>query len=748
MFGAFLNFLTTLQAFKTKKVEQVKKKVEKKKKEDSLAKRLDIFKTKKAVELDEEVQDNKKKLAKEKAKLMILSLVTAIVSFFETLLIWVISLVGVLGFFIILMAVVIIIIVMSLINAFDIDLSDEEKNMTDIPDGMYSAELNWTEDELAIYGNLLTDAEKNYFRLIMLAKETVTSYPVIELTGDVNMDTRFLVGITSTETNMMFFSDENDNRDILKYPSNKKENDLSYGMYGIGASKTLDGYVGKDTGDAIRSKYTPVETPLTEARYAPWGVAMSAMHSSGDIVGQIKKDKVYALMDKVMAEYGIEANKERLKNISIWYLSQAEYHGADTSEYEAYLGFLYAFWAASSDNDVERDINNWSLTGVGYSESSYRHCFTGSKGAQDIEKNGDFTNITYGSNSTRIKLNGVELEKPLWGYLHDKYYTNTPAFQKAETLMLEFASLVTNADSSGRGLRVLNFHYGLNSYLQANRLMSDISAKLPLSQLGNASMGDNYTIKEETGKNTLLNLLATAMKPVGRTMYSWGGGRVNGSVPPIGFQPEWETFYNTQKERGVQYYFREWTTYGKRASGDNVPTGSPTKSTQINGLDCSGFVGWVIANNRNDGKAYIMKSTSQASTLKNWGLGTYKTRSNVTDYRPGDVMSTSGHVYMVIGPSEKGGVVLVHASPNGVKLGGFGGGEKTAAEYMEKYWSDVSDRKKAFNFGTYHNKYAGDYDQFRWNIVESGLDGGIHDKEGIMNMTAEEILKILFKEGN
>lgn len=484
MFGGLMKLLEILQSRKTKNTSKSVKKAEKSKNHESLTQKLNILQSKAALDKDKAIQNGKKNILKEKSKLLVLKILTLVVSFLESILIGIVSLIGVMGFFIILVAVVVIIIVMSLLTS--LDNIDKPDNMTDIPQDLnsgYKTELNWDAAELAMYGNLLTDVEKNYFRLIMLAKQTVTDYPELSFTGDSKLDMKFLVGISSSETGMKFFASSNDNRDILKYPSDIQENNLSYGMYGISASKKLTDYISEETATKIKSIYTPVIETKTDARYSPWGVVMSGSHSQMDMKTSIKTTDTYAIMDKVMLEYGISANKEQLKNISIWYLSNAKYHGASGDEFEAYLGFLYAMWAASSDDDSKRSLDNWSLIGDGiYGEYSYRHCFVGDKGAQEIEKYNSFSDITYStSHSTRIALNGAVLSKPLWGYLHDKYYSSNIAFQKAEHLMIEFANMVDNSDGSGKGLRVLNFHYGINSYLQGNRLVKAISSRLPLS---------------------------------------------------------------------------------------------------------------------------------------------------------------------------------------------------------------------------------------------------------------------------
>ena len=48
-------------------------------------------------------------------------------------------------------------------------------------------------------------------------------------------------------------------------------------------------------------------------------------------------------------------------------------------------------------------------------------------------------------------------------------------------------------------------------------------------------------------KSTILHLLETAIEPVGRTMYIWGGGHAGKEQTMIGVSPQWEKFFNKQK---------------------------------------------------------------------------------------------------------------------------------------------------------------------------------------------------------
>lgn len=243
---------------------------------------------------------------------------------------------------------------------------------------------------------------------------------------------------------------------------------------------------------------------------------------------------------------------------------------------------------------------------------------------------------------------------------------------------------------------------------------------------------------KKKGKSTLKKFLKTAMEPVGRTMYVWGGGwneEDNGAgtdARTIGVSPEWERFFNKQ-DSGYDY--------------------NQTRYQIRNGLDCSGYVGWCIYNimNTTNGKeGYVMKAEDMASNYASRGWGQYVSRFSVKDYQPGDIMSSScsdcGHVWIVVGACQDGSVVLVHSSPQGVQINGT----------VDRYGNTSSE---AVNLATYYMKnyfpkwyqkypncmrgesYLSHYAQMRWDVSGNTV---MTDPEGYRNKTAAQILQDLF----
>lgn len=237
-------------------------------------------------------------------------------------------------------------------------------------------------------------------------------------------------------------------------------------------------------------------------------------------------------------------------------------------------------------------------------------------------------------------------------------------------------------------------------------------------------------------RSTLKNLLQTALQPVGKTLYVWGGGwnkadtGAGKSAVSMGISPKWEAFFRKQDSS----YDYQKTRY------------------QIeDGLDCSGYIGWCIyniLNTENGREGYVMNAGKMAENFAGRGWGTFKEHSKIMDYRAGDIMSSVGHVYMVVGQCNDGSVVLLHASPPGVQLCGTPSGRgncnskavSLARKYMKRYYPEYY---KKYKNCSRDSSYLKDYDQMRWDISGKAI---MEDPEGYAEKTAEKILKDLFSK--
>ena len=273
------------------------------------------------------------------------------------------------------------------------------------------------------------------------------------------------------------------------------------------------------------------------------------------------------------------------------------------------------------------------------------------------------------------------------------------------------------------------------------------------------------------GERTLKNYLQTAMNPVGTALYVYGGSwdwqDVNSSnqALTIGLPQSWIDFFQQQD-----------ANYTYKNSADPAHSYYPHNSWNqyyYAGLDCSGYVGWVVynvmhtqnsVNTDNDG--YVMSSTKMAKTFADKGWGTW-TR-DIKSFKPGDIFSMSGHVWTVLGVCDDGSIVFLHSTPSDSKAGQGGGGVQLSAlnpnsdddknceayklvtKYMTKYYPEWSERYDAVlrSYDSYATPASGsEYSKtwsgnFSWNLDGTGLT----DPDGYADMSAAEILADLFGE--
>lgn len=213
----------------------------------------------------------------------------------------------------------------------------------------------------------------------------------------------------------------------------------------------------------------------------------------------------------------------------------------------------------------------------------------------------------------------------------------------------------------------------------------------------------------------LSDLIDTALEPLGNTMYVWGGGwneeDTGAGIEAItmGTSPRWAQFAAMQD---ATYDFTK------------------TKHQIHDGLDCSGYIGWMLYNIFPNGDTgYVMNSGDMAITLSSYGWGSYSPVQYVTDWRTGDIMSMQRHVWMVLTECDDGSVLLIHSSPPGVRICG------TAPPGISKECLDEPNRPHSSaeqlatqimseNYPDWYSRYPGcsvSYDyltsssQFRWS---------------------------------
>lgn len=227
--------------------------------------------------------------------------------------------------------------------------------------------------------------------------------------------------------------------------------------------------------------------------------------------------------------------------------------------------------------------------------------------------------------------------------------------------------------------------------------------------------------------STIETFLQTALQPVGSTMYIWGGGwddedsAAGATSTQIGLYPQWTVFANQQDEN---YDFNEH------------------RFERENGLDCSGYVGWVIYNifeSQNGQFGYVTPSTDMAENFANRGWGTLI--ENPKEFLPGDIVSMEGHVWICLGTCADGSVLLVHSSPPGVSVCGTQleeGKQSIAIElattFMEQYFPDWQER---YPNRTVPSTYLKNVSLMRWS------SNTMTDAKDYQKLSGEEIIELL-----
>ena len=230
--------------------------------------------------------------------------------------------------------------------------------------------------------------------------------------------------------------------------------------------------------------------------------------------------------------------------------------------------------------------------------------------------------------------------------------------------------------------------------------------------------------------HSMERLLLLAKQPLGNTMYVWGGGwneedtGAGIDAVTLGISPKWEEFAVKQDEN---YDFND------------------TRYQIHDGLDCSGYLGWMVYNlmeTEGGNPGYVVSSSKMAKFLAEKGFGEYTESSKVQNWQPGDIMSMKGHVWMSLGSCDDGSVVVLHASPPGVTLSGTilaNGDESKAVKlakiYMKKYYPEWY---KKFGVKACEYRFLTDSDRMRWS-------GEIlTDRYQLRGKNAWEILKWMF----
>lgn len=293
------------------------------------------------------------------------------------------------------------------------------------------------------------------------------------------------------------------------------------------------------------------------------------------------------------------------------------------------------------------------------------------------------------------------------------------------------------------------------AFQRKNGWFIDVNAMRHKCESGNYifhvyARGKNGTMEGLAKKNIYLtrtvsvdisNVIRTAAEPLGRTLYVWGGGwnvPDNGAgetAVTMGVSPQWENYFNSNRY-GYSYKpgMRAWQR-GER-------------HWRFYGLDCSGYLGWMLYNSVEKGKnpaGYVTDAAVIAESLTRYGYGSVSACSPGSTFKPGDIISIAGHCFLSLGQCGDGSVVLLHSTPNGgVQVSGTvnGAGSSQASRLAQAFMQQ--------NYPQWWTSFGGEGRQrvsasiylngtkFTWS--ESALVG---DSENIRAKSVEEVLKYL-----
>ena len=264
------------------------------------------------------------------------------------------------------------------------------------------------------------------------------------------------------------------------------------------------------------------------------------------------------------------------------------------------------------------------------------------------------------------------------------------------------------------------------------------------------------------GERTLTNFFKTALSAVGRALYVYGGAwdyqDVGSSFQArsIGVADSWVQFFYEQSNN---YHYKNTTK-----SQSYYPFGAWNEYYYA-GVDCSGYVGWIIyniMNNKSGNSGYVMGSTKMAKTFASYGWGTYTrdyaapTASN-NKFKVGDIISMDGHVWICLGLCSDYSMVILHSTPSDSRTGNPGGGAQLGAigsstsceayiladNYNKNYYKDWYNRYQTSlkSYSSYLSMNNANCGKFSWNLDETGLT----DPDNLSAMDASHILEKIFK---
>ena len=229
------------------------------------------------------------------------------------------------------------------------------------------------------------------------------------------------------------------------------------------------------------------------------------------------------------------------------------------------------------------------------------------------------------------------------------------------------------------------------------------------------------------GAPTIKNLMIRALNEVGRVMYIWGGGRNVPSgarlriIDTVGESPRWLEFASEidskMKSGNYDYNFKNFCNVSKNSKGEEQ---LGVASSHIGkGLDCSGFMAWLLMNTLSSEdlthESFVVRAKYMTELFTKRRLGEFTEFGKIDKVYPGDIISMNqgyddderledeSHVYLALGQFNDGSIILIDMSPPTVRIRGTrdrnssrdSNGKltsmaiRTAEEYMRNYFPNT-----------------------------------------------------------
>ena len=151
------------------------------------------------------------------------------------------------------------------------------------------------------------------------------------------------------------------------------------------------------------------------------------------------------------------------------------------------------------------------------------------------------------------------------------------------------------------------YYFNPSTGIMATGTVTIDGKKYTFNSSGILQVNTNPSTTTSTGTRTIKNFLANALKPVGQTLYVWGGGHNWSDATRKGVSSRWKQWYDSNSSSYNYKYYMDLS-----------------ESTEQKGLDCSGYVGWSvyqIMQRKSGGVNYTTVSGSIGSLYSGRGMG-------------------------------------------------------------------------------------------------------------------------------